>query len=438
MNPLKWKLHWQILAALILSVLATVLIKSTGGAQGSVGQNLLKACDFLGTLFMNALKMIIVPLVASSIIAAMAALSAGKDFRRLGLKTLTYYVLSGAIAVTIGLVLVNVIEPGNVSPEVAAEMQANAESAGAKEIIESKVAGKSTQDIWDVFLRMFPSNIIENASDNGQLLGLITFSILFGFFVSRLPDEWRGPQVNFWDGVSKVMIGVTELILRFAPIGVFALVTPRLVELGMNLIVPLSKFTLTVLLGLLLHVMVLSAVLAFFKINPFRHLKTMSDPLLTAFSTASSAGTLPLTMETVENDAKVSQRTASFTLPLGATVNMDGTALYECVVVIFVTQVLAVITPGFEPLTIAQQIMVVILALTTSIGVAGVPAASIVAIFLIMEVLKIPTDYIGLVWVVDRALDMCRTCVNVFSDTCAAVIISKTEGEPVYEDATAA
>lgn len=438
MNPLKWKLHWQILAALILSVLATVLIKQTGGADAALGENVLKACDFLGQLFMNALKMIIVPLVASSIIAAMAALTAGADFRRLGFKTLAYYVCSGAIAVTIGLVLVNVINPGNVSPEVAAEMQANAEAAGAKEQIEAKVEGKSTQDIWDVFLRMFPSNIVENASNNGQLLGLITFSVLFGFFVSRLPDEWRGPQVNFWEGVSKVMISVTELILKFAPIGVFALVTPRLVELGMSLIVPLSKFTLTVLLALFLHVVVLSLALAFFKVNPIKHLKAMSDPLLTAFSTASSAGTLPLTMETVENDAKVSQRTASFTLPLGATVNMDGTALYECVVVIFVTQVLAVITPGFEPLTIAQQIMVVILALTTSIGVAGVPAASIVAIFLIMEVLRIPTEYIGLVWVVDRALDMCRTCVNVFSDTCAAVIIGKTEGEPVYEDAPAA
>ncbi|GHC06731.1 dicarboxylate/amino acid:cation symporter [Cerasicoccus arenae] len=433
MNPLKWKLHWQILIALVLSALTAFVIKSTGGLDGALGENVLGACGFLGKLFMNALKMIIVPLVGSSIISAMAGLTGGNDFRRMGFKTLAYYVCSGAVAVTIGLVLVNVISPGTVAPDVAARMEANAQAAGAGEIIESKVAGKSAQDIWDVFLRMFPENIIANASNNGQLLGLITFSVLFGFFISRLDKNWRDTQVNFWEGVSKVMISVTDLILKFAPIGVFALVTPRLVELGLDLVGPLAKFTLTVVLGLILHVVALCGVLAFFKVNPWTHLKKMSDPLLTAFSTASSAGTLPLTMETVEQEAKVSQRTASFTLPLGATVNMDGTALYECVVVIFVTQVMAVIDPSFIPLTLSQQIMVVILALTTSIGVAGVPSASIVAIFLIMGVLGIPTEYIGLVWVVDRALDMCRTSVNVFSDTCAAVIIGKTEGEPVYE-----
>lgn len=433
MNPLKWKLHWQILAALVLSLIAAVAIKSVGVESG-FGRNMLAACDFLGDLFMNALKMIIVPLVASSIISAMAGLTGGKDFRRLGFKTLAYYVCSGAVAVTIGLILVNVIAPGKVDPEVAARMEANAQAANAGEIIESKVAGKSSQDIWEIFLRMFPENIIENASNNGQLLGLITFSVLFGFFISRLDKQWRDTQISFWEGASKVMICVTELILKFAPIGVFALVTPRLVELGMDLVEPLAKFTLTVLLGLILHVVALCGVLAFFKVKPWTHLKAMSDPLLTAFSTASSAGTLPLTMETVEKDAKVSPRTASFTLPLGATVNMDGTALYECVVVIFVTQVLAVIDPGFAPLTMGQQLMVVFLALTTSIGVAGVPSASIVAIFLIMGVLGVPTEYIGLIWVVDRALDMCRTAVNVFSDTCAAVIIGKTEGEPVYEE----
>ncbi|MEO0794164.1 MAG: dicarboxylate/amino acid:cation symporter [Verrucomicrobiota bacterium] len=434
MNPLKWKLHWQIFAALVLSAIATVIVKSSGGADASFGSNLLGFCTFTGKLFMNALKMIIVPLVASSIIAAMAALSGGKDFRRLGFKTLLYYVCSGAVAVTIGLIMVNIISPGSVSPEVAARMAENASNADAAAVIESKVSGKSSQDIWDIFLRMFPANIIENSSSNGRLLGLITFSVLFGFFVSRLEPKWREPQLNFWEGVSKTMIGITELILKFAPIGVFALVTPRLVELGMDVVLPLAKFTGTVLLALLTHVAVLCGVLAFFKLSPWKHLKTMSEVLLTAFSTASSAGTLPLTMDTVEKDAKVSQRTTSFTLPLGATVNMDGTALYECVVVIFVTQVIAVIDPSFVPLTLSQQLLVVFLALTTSIGVAGVPSASIVAIFLIMGVLGIPTEYIGLVWVVDRVLDMCRTSVNVFSDTCAAVIIGKSEGEPIYKD----
>jgi len=436
MNPLKWKLHWQILVALVLAILATFAVKVGGGADTAFAERLLAVCEFLGQLFMNALKMIIVPLVASSIIGAMAALTGGADFRRLGFKTLFYYICSGAIAVTIGLLLVNLIQPGVVDREVAERMADNAARANAEQIIESKVQGKSSQDIWEIFLRMFPANIIENSSNNSRLLGLITFSVLFGFFISRLDDPWRTAQLNFWEGVSKVMIGITDLILKFAPIGVFALVTPKLVELGLDVIEPLAKFTVTVVLALLCHVGVLCGALAFFKVNPLTHLKAMAEVLMTAFSTASSAGTLPLTMETVERDAQVSSRTASFTLPLGATVNMDGTALYECVVVIFVTQVIAVIDPTFEPLTLAQQLLVVFLALTTSIGVAGVPAASIVAIFLIMGVLGIPTEYIGLVWVVDRVLDMCRTSVNVFSDTCAAVIIGRTEGEPVYGDAS--
>lgn len=304
MNPLKWALHWQIFAAMVLSVAATVIVKLTGGADAALGGSLLGLCAFLGQLFMNALKMIIVPLVGSSIIASMAALTAGRDFRRLGLKTLAYYVASGAVAVTIGLLAVNIIQPGNVSPEVVAHMQANAQ--GAEELIASKVTGKSSQDIWEVFLRMFPSNIIENAANNGALLGLITFSLLYGFFVSRLEEQWREPQRLFWEGVSRVMTGITDLILKFAPIGVFALVTPQLVALGWDLLAPLGKFTLTVGLALGLHVAALCAALACFKIKPWSHLKGMSEPLLTAFSTASSSGTLPLTLEAVEREAKVS------------------------------------------------------------------------------------------------------------------------------------
>ena len=432
MNPIRWPLHWQILVSLILAAAVGLPLNIRGHDETPLALQLVAICDFIGTLFMNALKMVVVPLVASSIISGIIGMGSEKGFARMGLKTMLYYFASGLVAVLIGLACVNLIRPGVVAPDVAAEIVGQAE--GAKELA-ARAEGRGTGDLVDIFIRMLPPNIFEAATDNGQLLGLITFSLLFGFFAAKLPDGMRGFQSNFWNSTQTVMMGITNLVIRFAPIGVFGLVTPLLIRTGFGLLQPLLWFVLTVLLALALHFFIaLGLALKYFgRIRPSLHYKAMMPVLLTAFSTASSASTLPVTLETVEEKAKVSNRVSSFTLPLGATVNMDGTALYECVVVIFLAQIYGVLE-GFE-LGLIMQFNIVVLALLTSIGVAGIPAASLVAITMILIAVGLPPEAIGIVWVADRVLDMCRTAVNVFSDTVGAVIIARSEGEDVYPNA---
>ncbi len=429
MNPIKWQLHWQILAALLLAAAVGVPINLSGAQEAPTSLTLVAVCDFMGTLFLNALKMIVVPLVATSIIAGIIGMGGEGAFARLGMKTLGYYFLSGLVAVVIGLVIVNLLRPGTVAPEVAERILAQAEEP---EGFMDKAQDRSMADVWGVFERMLPPNILDAGTDNGQLLGIITFSLLFGFFVTRLSEKHRLFQQDFWDSTQAVMLRLTNFIIAFAAPGVFGLVTPILIRTGFDLFQPLLVFFLTVAFALGLHFFVALPLmlLVLGRIRPAQHYRAMAPVLLTAFSTSSSASTLPVTMETVEEKAGVSNRVASFTLPLGATVNMDGTALYECVVVIFIAQLFGVVS-GFE-ITLAMQINVVILALLTSIGVAGIPSASLVAIVLILTVVGLPPEAVGIVWVTDRILDMARTAVNVFSDTVGAVIIAKSEGDPVY------
>ena len=433
MNPIRWKLHWQILIALTLAVLfACALMPAFGEAFSS---NVQVFCTFIGKLFMNALKMVIVPLIVASIIRGVMHLGAEKGVGRMGFKTFLYYTFSGAAAVIIGVVVVNLIGPGNIDAETATAMLGRGSETAISEGLMSKVEGRGTSDMFDIFLRMFPSNIIEAATNNGQLLGVITFSLLFGAFIGKLPQAQRETQQKFWESSQEVMLKLTDFIIRFAPIGVFGLVTPILFNAPISdLIGAIFWFFITVLLALTLHVAInLCLVLKFIgKVNPITHFKEMTPVLLTAFSTASSSATLPLTIETVEERAKVSKKTCSFTLPLGATVNMDGTALYECVVVLFIAQLYA--STGQAALGISQQLLVVFLALTTSIGVAGIPAASLVAISVILPAVGLPVEAIGVVWVTDRILDMCRTSVNVLSDTVGAVAIARSEGEMPYEN----
>lgn len=431
MNPIRWKLHWQIALALALSALFGLLILPQAGEGFS--NSFVAFCDFIGTIFLNALKMVIVPLIVASIIGGVMHLGSEKGVGRIGGKTLLYYTASGALAVAVGLLVVNTIGPGRVDPETAQALLGEAELTSSEQGLMGKVEGRGPGDILEVFQRMFPSNIVNAAADNGQLLGVIVFSILFGLFIGKLRPDLRETQQKFWDSAQQVMLMLTEFIIRFAPLGVFGLVTPKLLEAPVDkLFGAILAFFLTVLLALLIHFAVnLALILKLFaKVSPLQHYRTMSPVLLTAFSTSSSSATLPLTMETVEERAKVSNKTCSFTLPLGATVNMDGTALYECVVVLFISQLYA--SAGGVALDLSQQLLVVFLALTTSIGVAGIPAASLVAIAVILPAVGLPVEAIGVIWATDRLLDMCRTSVNVFSDTVAAVVIARSEGEAPY------
>ena len=425
----KIKLHWQILIAICLAVVAGWY----AGKDASIfGITLYSIYDFFGTLFMNALKMVIVPLILASIITGIAGIGGTQGLGRMGAKTIIYYMTTSLLAILVGLVLVNTLVPGVVDGEPIKDILTVSEEQIKQ--TQEKVAGKDSGTIADVFLRMVPVNIVDAAAE-GQMLGLIFFSILFGFFITKIPDAYAEAQYNFWQGTYEIMLKITELIIKFAPIGVFALIAEVVAGIDTEsddiwrLAEALKTFTITVLLALGIHMFITMPVLLRFiaRVNPIKHIKAMAAALLTAFSTASSSATLPVTLECVEKNAKVSNRTSSFVLPLGATINMDGTALYECVVAIFIFQAF-----GFD-LTFTQQFLIVVTALLTSIGVAGVPAASLIAIMIILKAVGLDeasaSAGLAMVLIVDRVLDMCRTTVNVFSDSCGAVIIGKSEGE---------
>lgn len=414
----KIKLHWQIFIALGLAVMAGLWSGKEGTLFGLV---LYDVYAFVGQLFLNALKMLIVPLVISSIIVGIAGIGSSGALGRLGGKTLLYYMATSLFAILVGLAVVNMILPGIEDGQPVKELIGFSADPST---FEEKVAGKGASDLVGIFLRMVPTNVVAAAA-NGQMLGLIFFSLLFGFFITKIQEAYAEAQYNFWQGMFETMMHITDWVMMFAPIGVFALVAKVVAATGFDAFVPLAWFFLSVLLALAIHFLFTLPLLLHFvaRVNPLRHYRAMAPALLTAFSTASSSATLPLTMECVEKNAKVSNRTSSFVLPLGATVNMDGTALYECVAAMFIAQAY-----GIE-LGFATQFTIVLVALVTSIGVAAIPAASLVAITIILAAIGLPAEGIGLILAVDRILDMCRTSVNVFSDSCGAVLIGRIEGE---------
>lgn len=429
------KLHWKILISLILSFIIGLWSNISVDKQSAIPAwftGLKESCLFVGTLFLNGLKMVVIPLVVTSIICGVAKIGSESGFGRLGLKTIGFYALTGFFAVCTGLLCVNLMNPGIVDDQIREKMlSSSTESQSAK--IEGAIdhADKGLQGLIEIFHRMIPSNLFKAASE-GQLLGLIFFGLLFGFFVARLSPKARETQVEFWESLNAVILSITKLIISFAPIGVFGLVTPTLMQVGFETLGVMGKFAVTVLLGLAIHALIVLPLLLWIlgKINFKSHYQAMAPALLTAFSTASSSATLPLTMDCIRKRAGVSNKITSFTLPLGATINMDGTALFECVVVVFLAQLFGV-EMGF-----VTQFTVVLMALLTSIGVAGIPSASLVAIIVILQAVGFPPESIamgvGIVYVVDRILDMTRTAINVFGDSCAAVIIGKSEGESGY------
>ena len=431
----KLAIHWKILIALILAFLIGLwanFATESIAEKPSWFNHLHYFSNFVGSLFINGLKMVVIPLVMTSIICGVAKIGEDKDFGRLGLKTLLFYSLTGLLAVVVGLLCVNLIEPGQVDAELREKMlSGQGEMEGKKVEKAFEHADGGFKGIIEIFHRMIPQNLFKAAVE-GQLLGLIFFSLLFGFFVARLPAKFKESQIVFWEGLNATILSITNFIISFAPYGVFGLVTPTLMMVGIETVYVMGTFALTVLLGLAIHSFIILPCLLHFlaKLNFIKHFQAVSPALLTAFSTASSSATLPLTLNCITNRAGVSKKIASFTLPLGATMNMDGTALFECVVVVFLAQLF-----GIEMDWVTQS-TVVIMALLTSIGVAGIPSASLVAIIVILHAVGFPEDTIaigvGIVFVVDRLLDMTRTAVNVLGDSCAAAIIGKSEGETGY------
>lgn len=428
--------HWPIVIALIGGIVAGVILQQFAHpAEGDVPgwvDSILSFCRFVSDLFLRALKMVIVPLVVASIISGIAGLRSLDGFARMGLKTCAYYVLGSLAAVCVGLFMVNTIKPGlsegkpNTTLRAAMDSALNSKSAAEVGDVMKKAEGGASS-LLDILRRMIPTNVIE-ACAKGDLLAIIVFSILFAVAMVLVPGGSPETLREVFAQLADVMTLITTWVMKVTPLAVFCLVVPAIAEVGLGVLQNLVPYVLTVVGALLLHTLiVMPLVLKLAGVSPRKHFRNMSEALLMSFSTASSTATIPVTMRCIQDQAKVSERVSSFVIPLGATVNMNGTALYECVVVVFAAQVM-----GLD-LSLAQQFIVVLLALVSSIGVAGIPAASLVAIIIIMQNSGFSEDMIkaslGLILTIDRPLDMARTTVNVFGDTVGAVVIAKSEGE---------
>lgn len=411
---------WKVLIAILLGV-----IVGNCTQQGKVlfGMDLFSwlhpLYEFFGSLFINALTLVVIPLVSSSIITGIARVGDQNSVGKLGLKMVSFYLGTTLIAILTGLFLVNLIGPGfSISPE---HMSISADLTSMKhQLVETHANHRFTE----LLLKIVPSNIF-SALAKAEMLGIIFFSLLFGYCISKVKSSFSQTVADFAKGVFQIMIEFTHLIIRFLPIGVFFLVAKTMSETGLHSLYSMGLFTITVFLGFAFFTFIALPLLLKWiaKVSPIRHFKAMSPAIITAFSTSSSSATLPITIDCVEKRAGVSNRICSLVIPLGTSLNMSGSALYECVAAMFIAQAY-----GIE-LSFMTQFSIVVLALISSIGVAGVPSASLVALIVILKTMGLPIDGIGLFIAVDRLLDMCRTTVNVFSDSCCAVLVARSEGE---------
>ena len=396
-------LHWQILIAIVLGILF-----------GFFCTEQIAYVDWLGTVFMRLLKMIVVPLVFCSVVGGVANISATDGFLRLGGKTLGYYLFTCFVAILTGLFFVNLIKPGQgisiTLPETAS------------------IASTMQMTTRDFLINIIPDNVFQ-AFTTMNMVGIIVFAIFFGVFLGKSTHPGAPKVQQAIEGIGDVILNLTLLILKLAPIGIFGLIASVIATEAGNpeklsqLFESQGLYAVTVVLGISFQMFITLSVLLFAMggFNPFKHLYSMRDVLLMSFSTASSNATLPLTLSHVKSRCGVPDKIANFTLPVGATVNMNGTSLYECVAVIFIAQVY-----GMD-LSVTQQIFIVFSSLMVGIGSAGIPMASLVMTVVIIQMVGLPTESIGLILLVDRFLDMARTALNVYADTVCTVLVAKSE-----------
>jgi Na+/H+-dicarboxylate symporter len=350
------------------------------------------------------------PLIITSIISGVVSVGSAVGLGRLGFKTFAYYILSSLMAIITGLLLVNIFRPG-----VGAEI-------GLQEAPDQVAAAE--QSIQDLLLRIIPQNPFASMAA-GDVLPVIFFCILFGYFITKLPNNSQNKLADFFQAAFETMMKLTQFVVWSAPLGVFGIIARIVAKTGFSAFKSLGFYFIVVLIGLMIHAFVSLPLMLKWgaRINPLKHYKGMPSALLTAFSTCSSMVTLPLTIKAVTDSSRVSKKVASFTLPIGATVNMDGTALYECVATIFIAQVY-----GFD-LNFGAQLIVIITALLASIGAASVPMSGLVMMSIILKAVGLPLEGVAIILAVDRILDMFRTTVNVLSDSVGAVVIAHFEGE---------
>lgn len=422
----KVPLHWQILIALVLGLIYGVIAIQTGLVEFT--ENWINPW---GTIFVRLLKLIAVPLVLASLITGVASLSDLQKLSRIGGKTIALYLMTTVIALTIGVTVANVVNPGLSVPE---EMRETLQSLYQDDVTENSQSAQAAKERGPLqpIVDMVPENIFLSASDNRSMLQIVFFAILFGVGLIQVEQKKAQPLIDFFHSGNDVIIHMVDIIMLIAPLGVFALLAQTVTAFAgqgiaqvMELLQALGLYCFAVLLGLAIHsLVVLPALLKLLSPMPLiRFFKGMAPVQLLAFSTSSSGATLPLTMERAEEELGVSEEVASFVLPLGATINMDGTGLYQAVAAIFISQAL-----GIE-LTFGGQITIILTAVLASIGTASVPGAGIIMLVVILESIGVPSSGIALILGVDRILDMVRTVTNVTGDAVVATIVAGSEGQ---------
>ena len=417
----KLALHWKIITGMVLGVLYGLLASKMGWVDFT--NEWIKPW---GKIFINLLKLIAVPLVFASLIKGVSSLSDISKLSRIGGKTIGIYLFTTLVAVTFGLLLVNIIQPGtSFSEEKRMELKEQYASNAASKIASAKDVKEDgpLQFIVDIV----PSNFIQATGNNKNMLQVIFFAILFGIAMVMLPKEKTSVVKAFFDGVNDIILQIVDLIMLTAPYGVFALLGGLVVDFGgsVELFQALGIYSLSVVIGLLLMIMVVYPLIlkSFTKLKYFDFFKGIGPAQMLAFSTSSSAATLPVTMERCEDHLGVSEEVSSFVLPLGATINMDGTSLYQAVAAVFIAQAF-----GYD-LDLSQQLTIVLTSTLASIGAAAVPGAGMVMLVIVLSSIGIDPEGIALIFAVDRLLDMLRTVVNVTGDATVASVVAATEGQ---------
>jgi len=400
---LKLKVHTQILAAIVLGVL-------TGLILGEKTSHL----KIIGDMFIRLLRMIIIPLILASMVTGIVSIGDIRRLGRLGLKTFIYYLVTTILAVSVGLVLVNLMKPGT-----RVELEA-----------ESAADFQETVSVVSIIEDIIPENLLE-AMAADKVLSIIFFSLLLGVAISSVGEKGK-LLVSLFESFNAVMMKITGWIMHLAPFGVFALMAHTIGTMGLSVVRPLAVYMATVILGLSIHGLVTLPILVgiFGKYSPIKLIKDVFSAVATAFSTASSAATLPITMDCLQENTGVSNKVTSFVLPLGATMNMDGTALYEAVAAMFIAQAYGI------TLTVGQQLVIMATATLASIGAAAIPGAGLVTMVIVLRAVNLPLEGIGMILAVDRLLDMLRTAVNVWGDSCGAAIVARLEGEQLGQPET--
>ena len=387
---------------------------SMGGLCGWIFGKEMLVVEWMGEMFLDTLKMLVIPLIISSMIVGITGLGDIRKVGKAGTITLIYFLSTSGIAVMVGIIVVNIMQPG-----LGVELTTD---------IPEKVAGKESIGITDILTSFVTPNLFESMTKM-EILPIIMFSLVFGGVLTTLGEKGK-LVISVFDGINIAIMKIVHLVMYFAPLGVFALVSSKLGAAGggdlfLAELLKIGKFAITVILGLMIHALITLPAILFFvaKQNPLIYFKNMSNALTTALSTASSAATLPVTIECVEEENKISRRTTLFVIPLGATVNMNGTALYESIAAIFIAQMVGI------HLELSDQILIFLTATLAAIGAAGIPEAGLVTMVIVLQAVGLPLEGIGMLLSIDWFLDRIRTSVNVWGDSIGAAVVDRLEGK---------